>query len=164
MELPYLIVFLFLAFVVLYLILASFFTVSTAEVAVITSRFGKFLRVAELGLNWKRPFFDSVAGIASLRVNQITLTMAGGDHLSGAADRAGTRSPLALRTARSCGRCRRSWAPPLPPSRTTPFSGVFSHRRTPNTTKSPRTSTAGWSAPTWTKTNSPRPRHPGQDR
>ena len=38
------------AFVVLYLILASFFTVLTAEVAVIT-RFGKFLRVAEPGLN-----------------------------------------------------------------------------------------------------------------
>src|SRR5271157_3559593 len=55
-------------------ILGSFFTVSTAQVAVIT-RFGKFLRVAEAGLNWKRPFFDSVAGMVSLRVNQITLTM-----------------------------------------------------------------------------------------
>jgi regulator of protease activity HflC (stomatin/prohibitin superfamily) len=43
-------------------------------VAVIT-RFGKFLRVAEPGLNWKRPFFDTVTGIVSLRVNQITLTM-----------------------------------------------------------------------------------------
>src|SRR5579864_5485434 len=62
------------AVIVLYLIMASFFTVRTAEVAVIT-RFGKFLRVAEPGLNWKRPFFDSVAGIVSLRVNQITLTM-----------------------------------------------------------------------------------------
>ncbi len=61
-------------FIVLYLIFGSFFTVRTAEVAVIT-RFGKFLRVAEPGLNWKRPFFDSVAGIVSLRVNQITLTM-----------------------------------------------------------------------------------------
>src|ERR1700683_5659254 len=63
-----------LALIVLYLILASFFTVNTAEVAVIT-RFGKFLRVAEPGLNWKRPFVDSVAGVVSLRVNQITLTM-----------------------------------------------------------------------------------------
>ena len=61
-------------FIVLYLIFGSFFTVRTAEVAVIT-RFGKFLRVAEPGLNWKRPFFDSVTGIVSLRVNQITLTM-----------------------------------------------------------------------------------------
>jgi len=35
------------AFIFLYLILGSFFTVRTAEVAVIT-RFGKFLRVASL--------------------------------------------------------------------------------------------------------------------
>src|SRR5580698_7623101 len=62
------------ALIVLYLILASFFTVRTAEVAVIT-RFSKFLRVAEPGLNWKVPAFDSVAGVVSLRVNQITLTM-----------------------------------------------------------------------------------------
>src|SRR3984957_3450561 len=62
------------AVAVLYLIFGSFFTVSTAQVAVVT-RFGKFLRVAEPGLNWKSPFFDSVAGIVSLRVNQITLTM-----------------------------------------------------------------------------------------
>jgi regulator of protease activity HflC (stomatin/prohibitin superfamily) len=74
MDLPYLIALVVVVFVLLYLILGSFFTVSTAEVAVIT-RFGKFLRVAEPGLNWKRPFFDSVAGTVSLRVNQITLTM-----------------------------------------------------------------------------------------
>jgi len=41
----------------------------------VITRFGKFLRVAEPGLNWKRPFLDSVQGIVSLRVNQITLTM-----------------------------------------------------------------------------------------
>ncbi|MGD0736514.1 MAG: SPFH domain-containing protein [Terracidiphilus sp.] len=63
-----------LALVVLILVLGSFFTVNTAEVAVLT-RFGKFLRVADPGLNWKRPFFDSVAGMVSLRVNQISLTM-----------------------------------------------------------------------------------------
>ena len=56
------------------LILGSFFTVNTAQVAIIT-RFGKFLRVAEAGLNWKMPYFDSVSGLVSLRVNQITLTM-----------------------------------------------------------------------------------------
>src|SRR5450631_2023703 len=60
--------------IALSLILGSFFTVSTSQVAVIT-RFGKFLRVADPGLNWKRPFVDSVAGYVSLRVNQITLTM-----------------------------------------------------------------------------------------
>jgi regulator of protease activity HflC (stomatin/prohibitin superfamily) len=63
-----------LGLLVLYTIFGSFFTVSTAQVAVIT-RFGKFLRVAEPGLNWKSPFFDSVSGVVSLRVNQITLTM-----------------------------------------------------------------------------------------
>jgi regulator of protease activity HflC (stomatin/prohibitin superfamily) len=63
-----------LAIFVLSLVLGSFFTVNTAQVAVIT-RFGKFLRVAEPGLNWKMPYFDSVTGVVSLRVNQITLTM-----------------------------------------------------------------------------------------
>jgi len=48
--------------------------VNTAQVAVIT-RFGKFLRVAEAGLNWKTPYIDRVAGLVSLRVNQIALTM-----------------------------------------------------------------------------------------
>src|SRR5580693_6026658 len=74
MSQVYLVLLLIAALIVLYVILASFFTVRTAQVAVIT-RFGKFLRVAEPGLNWKRPFLDSVAGIVSLRVNQITLTM-----------------------------------------------------------------------------------------
>src|SRR5579871_5070836 len=74
MDTLYLVPVVMVALVVLFLVLSSFFTVSTAQVAVIT-RFGKFLRVAEPGLNWKRPFFDSVAGLVSLRVNQITLTM-----------------------------------------------------------------------------------------
>jgi regulator of protease activity HflC (stomatin/prohibitin superfamily) len=64
----------FLVFVVLVLVLGSFFTVKTAQVAVIT-RFGKFLRAAEPGLNWKWPLIDTVAGRVSLRVNQISLTM-----------------------------------------------------------------------------------------
>ena len=63
-----------MAFIGLYVIFGSFFTVNTAEVAVIT-RFGKFLRIADAGLNWKSPFFDTVAGRVSLRVIQITLTM-----------------------------------------------------------------------------------------
>jgi len=66
--------FAFLIFLAFSTILGSFFTVNTAQVAVIT-RFGKFRRVAEPGLNWKWPFIDSVAGRISLRVNQITLTM-----------------------------------------------------------------------------------------
>jgi regulator of protease activity HflC (stomatin/prohibitin superfamily) len=74
MDVMFLVPIAVLGFILLILILSSFFTVRTAEVAVIT-RFGKFLRVAEAGLNWKRPFFDTVAGLVSLRVNQITLTM-----------------------------------------------------------------------------------------
>src|ERR1700690_3555254 len=70
----YLIPLAIVAFVVLYIILGSFFTVNTGEIAII-ARFGKFLRIAEPGLNWKKPFFDSVVGRVSLRVNQITLTM-----------------------------------------------------------------------------------------
>jgi regulator of protease activity HflC (stomatin/prohibitin superfamily) len=64
----------FLLIIVLFAVLGSFFTVNTAQVAIIT-RFGKFVRVADPGLNWKMPFIDTVAGRISLRVNQITLTM-----------------------------------------------------------------------------------------
>jgi regulator of protease activity HflC (stomatin/prohibitin superfamily) len=64
----------FVAIIALTFVLGSFFTVNTAQVAVIT-RFGKFLRVADPGLNWKVPYLDSVAGMVSLRVNQISLTM-----------------------------------------------------------------------------------------
>jgi regulator of protease activity HflC (stomatin/prohibitin superfamily) len=60
--------------VVLYLVFGSFFTVDTAQVVVVT-RFGKFLRAAEPGLNWKVPFIDRVAGRVSLRVDQIKLVM-----------------------------------------------------------------------------------------
>jgi len=56
------------------IIFGSFFTVQTAEAAIIV-RFGKFLRVASPGLNWKWPYIDALSGRVSLRVNQITLTM-----------------------------------------------------------------------------------------
>jgi regulator of protease activity HflC (stomatin/prohibitin superfamily) len=68
------VLFWFLVFIFLIACLLSFFTVSTAQVAIVT-RFGKFLRVAQDGLNWKWPFIDRVAGRMSLRINQITLTM-----------------------------------------------------------------------------------------
>ena len=64
----------FAAFLVLILVIANFFTVNTAQVAII-QRFGRFLRVANPGLNWKWPLIDKVAGRVSLRVNQISLTM-----------------------------------------------------------------------------------------
>ena len=54
--------------------LSGFFTVKTAQVAVI-ERFGKFLRVSEAGLSWRIPVVDMIAGRVSMRVNQITLTM-----------------------------------------------------------------------------------------
>ena len=59
---------------VLYLVFSSFFTVATAQVAVVT-RFGKFMRVAQAGLNWKVPLIDAVQGRMSLRVQQIKLQM-----------------------------------------------------------------------------------------
>lgn len=74
MDLVALVLLLIIGFIALITILGSFFTVSTSQVAVIT-RFGKFLRVAEAGLNWKTPYIDRVAGLVSLRVNQIALTM-----------------------------------------------------------------------------------------
>lgn len=74
MDMLFMIFLVIVGIIALTFILGSFFTVNTAQVAVIT-RFGKFLRVADAGLNWKVPYIDSVAGIISLRVNQITLTM-----------------------------------------------------------------------------------------
>ncbi len=62
------------AFVLLMTVIGSFFTVQTAQVAVIT-RFNRYLRVAQAGLNWKVPFIDRVDGRLSLRVDQISLTM-----------------------------------------------------------------------------------------
>jgi regulator of protease activity HflC (stomatin/prohibitin superfamily) len=74
MPVLYVILLAFLALIALYTIFGSLFTVNTAEVAIVT-RFGKFMRIAEAGLNWKSPFFDSVSGMVSLRVNQLNLTM-----------------------------------------------------------------------------------------
>ncbi len=74
MDVVFMILLAFVAIIALTFVLGSFFTVNTAQVAVIT-RFGKFLRVADPGLNWKAPYLDSVAGMVSLRVNQISLTM-----------------------------------------------------------------------------------------
>jgi len=74
MDMLFMIFLVIVGIIALTFILGSFFTVNTAQVAVIT-RFGKFLRVAEAGLNWKVPYIDTVTGLISLRVNQITLTM-----------------------------------------------------------------------------------------
>src|ERR1700692_4719841 len=74
MDVIFMVVLAIVGIIALSLILGSFFTVNTAQVAVIT-RFGKLLRGADARLNWKVPYFDSVTGVVSLRVSQISLTM-----------------------------------------------------------------------------------------
>jgi regulator of protease activity HflC (stomatin/prohibitin superfamily) len=53
----------------LLLLLGSFFTVQTAEVAIV-QRLGKFARVAGPGLNWKTPFIENVVRRMSMKVLQ----------------------------------------------------------------------------------------------
>src|SRR5260370_7381861 len=50
-------------------ILSGLYTVDTAQAAVI-QRFGRFVRVAGPGLNFKVPWFEQVAGKVNLRVQQ----------------------------------------------------------------------------------------------
>src|SRR5215470_1639767 len=53
-------------------ILSGFYQVRTAEAAVI-QRMGKFLRVANAGMNFKLPWLDQIAGRIDLRVQQLAL-------------------------------------------------------------------------------------------
>jgi regulator of protease activity HflC (stomatin/prohibitin superfamily) len=53
-------------------IFGSFFTVETAEVAIV-QRLGKFARVAAPGLNWKTPFLETVVQRMSMRVQQFNV-------------------------------------------------------------------------------------------
>ena len=53
-------------------ILSGFFQVRTAE-AVVIQRMGKFLRVANAGINFKLPWLDQIAGRLDLRVQQLAL-------------------------------------------------------------------------------------------
>src|SRR5215471_491760 len=53
-------------------ILSGFFQVKTAE-AVVIQRMGKFLRVANAGINFKLPWLDQIAGRIDLRVQQLAL-------------------------------------------------------------------------------------------
>jgi regulator of protease activity HflC (stomatin/prohibitin superfamily) len=50
-------------------VLGSFFTVETAQVAIV-QRLGKFARVAGPGLNWKTPLIEAVVKRMSLKVQQ----------------------------------------------------------------------------------------------
>jgi regulator of protease activity HflC (stomatin/prohibitin superfamily) len=66
---PILIVLIFLG-VLFFLALSGFFTVEQQTTAVI-ERFGKFLKIALPGLNWRIPFVDKIAGRVNLRVHQL---------------------------------------------------------------------------------------------
>ncbi|HUJ94257.1 MAG TPA: SPFH domain-containing protein [Terriglobales bacterium] len=61
-----------LAVFVIGTILSGLFQVTTAEAAVI-QRLGKFLRVANAGINFKFPWIDQIAGRIDLRVQQLAL-------------------------------------------------------------------------------------------
>ena len=54
---------------VLSVVLGSFFTVETAQVAIV-QRLGKFARVAGPGLNWKTPYLETVVRRLSMKVQQ----------------------------------------------------------------------------------------------
>ncbi|MDI9408298.1 MAG: SPFH domain-containing protein [Candidatus Pacebacteria bacterium] len=60
--------------VLIVLLFKALYTINTAEVGIVT-RFGKFVRIANPGLNLLIPFIDRVEGRLSLRVEQITLKM-----------------------------------------------------------------------------------------
>ncbi|MDE2043004.1 MAG: SPFH domain-containing protein [Alphaproteobacteria bacterium] len=68
------VLFFLLLLFVLSTMFGSFFTVKTAQAAIVT-RFGQFKRTAGPGLGWKMPFIDKLEGRVSLKVDQIALTM-----------------------------------------------------------------------------------------
>src|ERR1700734_1122824 len=58
-----------IALLALSIVLGSFFTVETAQVAIV-QRLGKFARVAGPGLNWKTPYLETVVRRLSMKVQQ----------------------------------------------------------------------------------------------
>jgi len=65
----FLILFIIIGIFVLSMLLGSFFTVETAQVAIV-QRLGKFARVAGPGLNWKTPYLETVVRRLSMKVQQ----------------------------------------------------------------------------------------------
>jgi regulator of protease activity HflC (stomatin/prohibitin superfamily) len=61
-----------LCFVAFLLFLNSFFTVKQQTLAAI-ERFGKFVRIASPGLNWKIPLIERVAKVLDLRIQQMVV-------------------------------------------------------------------------------------------
>lgn len=62
------------AFILVILLFTSFFTVSQQSVDVI-ERFGKYNRCAHAGLNFKIPFIERIAGVISLRIYPLDVTL-----------------------------------------------------------------------------------------
>src|ERR1700677_2061314 len=56
-------------FLALSIFLGSFYTVQTAQVAIV-QRLGKFARIAGPGLNWKTPYLETVVQRMSMKVQQ----------------------------------------------------------------------------------------------
>src|ERR1700674_672320 len=65
----FLFLFVVVAVFALSIALGSFFTVETAQVAIV-QRLGKFARVAGPGLNWKTPYLETVVRRLSMKVQQ----------------------------------------------------------------------------------------------
>jgi len=65
----FLILFAIVAFFILSIVLGSFFTVETSQVAIV-QRLGKFARVAGPGLNWKTPYLEMVVRRLRMKVQQ----------------------------------------------------------------------------------------------
>src|SRR5271154_5857348 len=65
----FLILIVLLGLLALSIVLGSFFTVETSQVALV-QRLGKFARVAGPGLNWKTPYLETVVSRLSLKVQQ----------------------------------------------------------------------------------------------
>ncbi len=63
------VLFFVVAIFILSVVLGSFFTVETSQVAIV-QRLGKFARVAGPGLNWKTPYLEMVVRRLSLKVQQ----------------------------------------------------------------------------------------------
>jgi regulator of protease activity HflC (stomatin/prohibitin superfamily) len=69
MEGFFLVLFAVVCFIALSIFLGSFFTVQTAQVAIV-QRLGKFARIAGPGLNWKTPYLETVVQRMSMKVQQ----------------------------------------------------------------------------------------------
>jgi regulator of protease activity HflC (stomatin/prohibitin superfamily) len=72
MDLLTTVLLIFSFFIIVSIIFSCAFIVEQQN-AVIIERFGKFLRIANAGLNFKIPFIDRKAGIISLRVQQLDI-------------------------------------------------------------------------------------------